>query len=133
MGSYFVVVDHPPGGGFPYVVETDEEIEVKHFLAESAIEALNEGVLIRLAGLDVLQRYAVRLEPVGERLAQELGTIARAHDLRQTMIAFDLLEHTHQPLRVDRRVHFDLQGFSAEVVHDVDRAKTVCRRRARRS
>ncbi len=54
MGSCFVVVDHPPVGGFAHIVEAGEEIQVEHFLAERTIEALNEGILIWLSRLDVL-------------------------------------------------------------------------------
>lgn len=75
MGSRFVVVDHPPVGGFAHIVEAGEEIQVEHFLAERAIEALNEGILIWLSRLDVLQCDAIRLEPAGERFAQELVAV----------------------------------------------------------
>ncbi|WP_206513884.1 hypothetical protein [Xanthomonas sp. DAR33341] len=33
-------------GGFAHLVEAGEEIQVEHFLAERAIEALDEGILI---------------------------------------------------------------------------------------
>lgn len=66
VGSYFVVVDHPPVGGLADVVETGEQIQVEQFFAEGVIEALDEGVLIRLAWLDVLQCDAIGLEPVSE-------------------------------------------------------------------
>ncbi|MBB5885812.1 hypothetical protein GGR71_002891 [Xanthomonas sp. F1] len=76
MGSLFVVIDHPPVGGFANVVETGEQVPVEHFLAEGTIEALDEGVLVRLSRLDVLQCDAIGLEPAGERLAQKFGPLS---------------------------------------------------------
>jgi len=54
MGPLFVVIDHPPVGGFADVVEASEEVLVKHFFPEGVVEAFDEGVLVRLAELDVL-------------------------------------------------------------------------------
>jgi len=66
VGSFFVVIGHPPVGGFADVVETGEKVSVGNFLAEGAIEAFDERVLIRFSWLDVLQCDAVGLEPTGE-------------------------------------------------------------------
>lgn len=41
------------------------------------------------------------------------------------MVAFDLLEHTHQALRVDRGIHFDVQHLAVEIIHDVEGAKSA--------
>ena len=54
MGSFFVVVHHPPVRRFADVVQAGEQVSVKHFFPEGTVEALDVGILVRLAGLDVL-------------------------------------------------------------------------------
>ncbi|KRG78479.1 hypothetical protein ABB30_04025 [Stenotrophomonas ginsengisoli] len=85
MRSLFVVIDHPPVGGFAYIVQTDVEISVEHFFAESAIETFDEGVLIGFAWLDVLQRYPIGLEPAGEYFPKKFMPVVRQYNLRHAM------------------------------------------------
>ena len=53
---------------------------VEHFLTERAIEPLD--VLIGLPWLDVLDRYATGLGPLGKHLAEKLRAVVRAQHLR---------------------------------------------------
>jgi hypothetical protein len=48
---------------------------IEHFVAIGSVEAFDEGVLVRLAWLDVLDRDTVLLRPLREGLAEELGTV----------------------------------------------------------
>jgi hypothetical protein len=41
-------------------------------------------------------------------LAEELRAVVRAQRLRQAVIAFELLEHAHKAMKVDRRVDLDV-------------------------
>ena len=75
MGSGLVVVDHPPVRGLANVFKACEQVVVQHFLAEGAVEAFDVGVLVRLAGLDVLDGHAIGFGPLREWLAQELRAI----------------------------------------------------------
>ena len=59
------------------VVQAGEQVAVKHLFPERAIEALDVRVLVRLAGLDVLDGYAAALGPGSERLAQEFRAVIR--------------------------------------------------------
>lgn len=59
------------------VVQAGEQVSVKHLFPERAIEALDVRVLVRLAGLDVLDGYAAALGPGSERLAQEFRAVIR--------------------------------------------------------
>lgn len=45
--------------------------------------------------------------------------------MRQSVVAFDLVEDAHQPRRSDRRVDLDVQRFAVEVVDHVERAETA--------
>lgn len=57
MRSVFVVVDHPPVGGFPHFGKIAEEIQVEHFLPVGAVEPFDIGILVRLAGLNVVNEH----------------------------------------------------------------------------
>jgi hypothetical protein len=48
---------------------------VQDLLSEGPVEALDVGVLVGLAGLDVLDGHGVGLGPLNEGLAQEFGTV----------------------------------------------------------
>ena len=54
--SLFVVVDHPPMRRLADIVQASEQAQVKHPFPERATEALDVGVLLRLAGLDESSR-----------------------------------------------------------------------------
>ena len=56
VGALFVVIDHPPMGGFADIVEAGEEMLVEHFFPEGPIEAFDEGVLVRITGSGSLMR-----------------------------------------------------------------------------
>ena len=76
--SLFVVFDHPPVDGLADVFQAQEQMLVQQFLAERSVEALDVGVLVGFAGLDVLDGHAIRLRPLHEHLAQELGDLLPA-------------------------------------------------------
>ena len=46
------------------VVERDEDVFVQTFLSQAAVEALDEGILDRLARLDELQLHAALVGPL---------------------------------------------------------------------
>lgn len=75
VGALLVVIDHPPLRGFPNVFKPHEQVLIEPLLAEGQVEALHEGILVGLAGLDVLDCHAVVLclSPVGKRTAHEIG------------------------------------------------------------
>lgn len=51
--AVFVVLDHPPPGRFPNVVDPGEEVSVEHLLAEDAVESIDGGVLVGLSRRDL--------------------------------------------------------------------------------
>ena len=55
MGPLFVVTLQPFGTDLPDLVQRLKHIGIQHFGAIRPIEPLDEGILIRLAGLDVPQ------------------------------------------------------------------------------
>ncbi len=54
MGPLLVVFQQPGLDDVAHLVEGFEHVGIKYFVAEGAIEALDEGVLVGLPGLDKL-------------------------------------------------------------------------------
>lgn len=71
VGPVFAVVDEEVPGSLAGVLEPGEQILVVDFFPIGSVEALNVGVLVRLAWLDILSRHAVGLGPLGERFTDE--------------------------------------------------------------
>ncbi len=87
-------------------------------------------VLVRFAGLDVLDRHAIDLQPAGKCFAQKLWPVVGTHNLRQAMIVLDLLEHAHQTMRVDRRINLDVKYLAVGVVDHVEGAEASAARQS---
>ncbi len=64
--SLFVLFDLPPVDRPPHVIEAHEQVGIEQFLAQRAVESFDIGVLVRFAGLDVLDSHASRLCPIDE-------------------------------------------------------------------
>jgi hypothetical protein len=71
----FVVVHQPLVSSCLHLADRVEEPRVEHLLAEAAVEALDERVLIGLARLDVQQLDPVLLGRVGNRVGGQLRPI----------------------------------------------------------
>lgn len=69
MGSFLVVLEQPPVGGFADVFQPDEQVLIEQFVAQRPIEPLDEGVLVWLARPDLLDRHSGILRPLLTRLA----------------------------------------------------------------
>lgn len=77
MWANVVVVNHPPMRRLAHVIRAREEVLVQDLLAEGAVEAFDEGILVGLARLDVSKRHAAELGPLGECFAQKLRAVVR--------------------------------------------------------
>ena len=75
MRAFLVVTDDPLMGDLANLIERPKEPAVKDFRPIGAIEAFNESILIRLAGLDMAQFNAFFRAPIGKVAARS----ARAH------------------------------------------------------
>lgn len=61
MRALFVVIDHPPGSGLPDFGQIPELIQIKQFVPIGSVEALDVCILVRFAGLDVVDHHPDRL------------------------------------------------------------------------
>jgi hypothetical protein len=82
MRALRVVVCEPVVAQPLYLRDRREQIGIKHFFAVGAVKAFDEGILIRLARLDVVQRDVLALAPGGEFLGGELGSVVPAEYVR---------------------------------------------------
>jgi hypothetical protein len=76
---FFVVGPQPVIGQQADLLDRFKDVGAEHFLAIAAIEALDVGILIRLARLDVAQLDALSLAPVDERLGGQFGAVVEAY------------------------------------------------------
>jgi len=74
MGPLGVVGLEPGLGELLHLVEGVGEIRVEDLFLNAAIEPLDEGVLIRVPGLDVADGDALRRAPLDEGLGGETRT-----------------------------------------------------------
>ena len=72
MRPVFVVIGQPVIGGGLDLADGVEQPGIEYLLAEAAVEALDERVLIGLAGLDEQQLDLVLLGPVDEGVGGQL-------------------------------------------------------------
>ena len=79
MRPHFVVGPQPVLGQQADLLDRLEDLGAEHVLAVAAIEALDVGILIRFAWLDVTQFDAMSLAPVDERVGRQFGTVVEPH------------------------------------------------------
>lgn len=70
-----VVVIAPEGQLAPGVVQAVEDLFVQEFISQAAVEAFDERVLLRLAGINVVPRHLLLVSPFQDRPACELGPV----------------------------------------------------------
>ena len=112
MGLDFVVMSPPFIDGGSGIVETGEPVQVEAVVPELAVEALDEGVLRRLAWLDEVQFHTRLPCPEEHGLARQLGAVVADDGPRQAIT--EVAEFTYQALPGDRQID-DLQhAFTRE-------------------
>ena len=97
-----VVVVAPVVHDAPDVGEAPEPVPGQAAVPELAVEALHEGVLGGLAGLDEVQRRAGPLAPKAHRLAGRLGAVVADDGLGSLA---QLVQEERQPGPGDRSGH----------------------------
>jgi hypothetical protein len=116
--SLSVVFDPPGLDGSPRVRHGEEPVFVQALVTEATVEALDVGVLDRLAGTDKAQAHSGLVRPGIEHLAFELRSVIHRDRQRQSAQIRQPLEHRHDPLPSDRRINLEHQALAAEVIHD---------------
>ena len=110
MGSRQIVVQAPLFDDLPRVAEAAEPVLVEALVAQAAVEALDEGVLHRLARRDEAQAYAALVGPLVQRPARHLRPVVHDDLLRLGASAGDHpVQHPRHALARDRGVDLDGQ------------------------
>ncbi len=122
MGPDEVIIVTPTRDDLACVGQTPESMLVQAFIAESAVEALNEGVLHRLARLDIVPGDPTR-NPPQDRATSQFGPIITDNDLGHAAHADELFEFAHHTYSAERSIDYRGQAFAAEVVDDAQNAK----------
>ena len=78
MGPFAVVDPEPCVGESTQLPNRFKQVRVQHLRPIAPIEALDLGVLIRLARLDVVRGHAVLGAPVDKGLRREFGAVVDA-------------------------------------------------------
>ena len=119
-----LVVSHQPlVGDLLHVGNGVEQVRRQHFLAERAVEAFDEGVLIGFAGLDEPDLDALGLAPLGEGVARQFGAVVSSNRQRRTMDLDELIHEPDHPAGRNAGGHIDAQTTTIGLVDDVQRPK----------
>src|SRR5713101_8004653 len=94
---------------------------------ELPVEALDEGVLIRLSRLNEPQLDAAPLGPGQKCSARELGAVVRDDGFRKRLSLGELFERPHDSRPADRRVDYRRRPLPCVVVHDREDAEAATR------
>ena len=114
-----VVAPHPLRGKLPDLVKVGPMVLRQPLVADCPVEALHVGILLGLAGLDVLNVDATRACPVQQRGADVLGPVVAADHSRLAAPGHDLRQRADHAMRRQREVHLDAQGLAVEVVDHI--------------
>src|SRR5688572_13386643 len=96
---------------------------VQALVAEPAVEALDVGVLDRLAGPDEVQLDAALVCPGVQHLAGELGTVVADDAFGQAAYLRDRGEDLRHAETAEGGVDLDGQRLAGEVIDDIKGAK----------
>ena len=116
MGAFLIVLDAPLFDLAARIVERNEDVFIQAFLAQVRIEALDVGVLDRLARFDKLQPYAMFVGPLVERSAAQLGTVVGLNHQRSTTGGAKSLQDPGDTLAGKREVDFDGEAFATPLI-----------------
>ena len=119
VGRLGVVGLQPPGRYLPDLGQGGEEPGIEHLLAIGAVEALDEGVLIRLPRLDVADRDPTLLAPHRQGLSDELRPVVAAEGLRGPVLRDELLQQGHHPHARQRGADFHGQRLAIPLIEDL--------------
>ena len=75
MWPLFVVFNLPPVGCLADFVQVAEQVQVENFVPIRLVKAFNERILVRFAGLNVLNRHPGLFGPGNEFTAKKFRAV----------------------------------------------------------
>ena len=107
------------------LLEAFDDVLVEPLMPDCPVVALDICVLLRLAGLYVLDSYTLLLSPYSELLADVFGAIVHPNGVGLAAPLDDAVQAVNYPPCGQREVHLDPQPFSVEVVQDIQQPKST--------
>ena len=102
---------------------------VEALVPQTAVEALHDPVLLRLARRDVVPFDPAFLLPAQDGVARQFGAIVRDDHGRSATPGDDPIQLAADPYARERGVHHDRQRFAGEVVDHAQRAEATAIRK----
>lgn len=125
MGSNLVVVLTPLMNFVPGLVQRPKPVLVEALVPEFAVQALDEGVLCGLSGLDEAEIDVVLLGPKEHGLTGEFAPVVADNQRGKGAAAAKLIEKTgHAAARYGNGSEL-ADNFSGVIIHDVQNAKST--------
>ena len=79
MGPLLIVLLHPLCTDLPHLIQRLEYIGIEHFVSIGPIEPFDEGILVRLARLNISERDPAVGAPARKAVGQELGPVIQSN------------------------------------------------------
>lgn len=117
MGPFFVV-EAPPKSQFELSIgEVGKGFRIEEFGSESAVEALDLGILPWRAWLDEAAFGSRKCQPHGERVGHELGSLVRPKEFRLAQLLEEACQHRSHLRSFDAGRHLKRKALPGELVH----------------
>lgn len=123
MRAMVVVVVAPCRNQMAGMAQSREQVLVRAFVPQTAIEALDQAVLHRLARRDVMPFDLAFLLPFQHRVRVQLGSVIADHHTRIAAHFGDPIQFAGDTVSRQRSVDDRRQAFSAEVVDHAEDAE----------
>jgi len=114
-----VVCPEPLCGEVLCLLDSFNDVLVEPLVPDRAVVAFDVGVLLRLAGLDMLQEDVPFAGPFLQLLADVFRPVINPDGTRRASPLDDPVEAADHPLGGQREVHLDAQSLAVEVVQYV--------------
>src|ERR1700753_324864 len=123
MGTSSVVVEAPGLDVMPSIAKAGKPELVQTLVSESAVEALDVGILDRPARANEVQAHAILMSPKVKGLACEFRPVIDHDDLGHASLAYETVKNSDHPKAWQRAVYLERETLPAALIHDVEAAK----------
>ncbi len=117
MGPVRVVADAPGLDRPPRVLQIQEPVLIQALLAQPSVEALDEGVLYRLARPDELELHTPQMRPLIQGPARKLRPVIYANRSRKPTVPGHTVQDLRHSSSRQRKVKLNHRGFPRVVIH----------------
>jgi hypothetical protein len=106
----------------PSIAKAGKPELVQTFVPESAVEALDVGVLDRPDRANEVQAHAILMSPKIKGLACELRPVIDHYDLGHASLAYETVKNSDHPKARKRAVYLEREALPTVLIHDVEAA-----------